>query len=86
MVKDKDVRAGDVPFFNHNDVSRSDAEKIQSWFRFLVRSVSVEKFSMLLVSVLFKEHIDLKHDFWGLTKTSVFQLWMKNNDEILDGE
>ena len=56
--KDKDGKAGSVALFDHADISRSDAEKIQCWCR-LVRAAAAEKFPMLLVSVLFTEHLPL---------------------------
>jgi len=70
MGKDKDGKAGSVAPFNHADTSRSDAEKIQCWCR-LVCAAAAEKFSMLLVSVLFTENIDVSDGFWDLTKNSV---------------
>jgi hypothetical protein len=33
MGKDKDGKVGSVTLFNHVDISRSDAEKIQCWCR-----------------------------------------------------
>ena len=54
----KEKAAGSVAIFNHTDISRSDAEKIQCWCR-LTRAAAAEKFSMLLVSVLFTEHLPL---------------------------
>jgi hypothetical protein len=40
-----------------------------------VRATAAEKFSMLLVSVLFTENIDVSDGFWGLTKNYAFKLW-----------
>jgi hypothetical protein len=48
----------------------------------LVRAAAAEKFSMLLVSVLFTENIDVSDGFWGLTKNSAFKLWFENNVEL----
>ena len=79
MGKDKDGKADSLDFFNHSDTSRSDVEKIQSWCR-LVRSAATEKFSILRVSVLFTEHIDVSDGFWGLTNNSAFKLWYENNE------
>ena len=56
--KDKDGKAGSVTLFDHADISRSDAEKIQCWCR-LVCAAAAEKFPILLVSVLFTEHLPL---------------------------
>jgi hypothetical protein len=52
MPGNKEKAAGSVTLFNHTDISRSDAEKIQCWTR-LVRAAAAEKFQMLLVTVLF---------------------------------
>jgi len=79
--KDKDGKAGSVALFN-TDISRSDAENIQCWCR-LVRAAAAEKFSMLLVSVLFTENIDVSDGFfWGLTDNSAFNLWYENSVEL----
>ena len=56
--KGKNGKAGSVALFDHADISRTDAEKIQCWCR-LVRAAAAEKFPMLLVSVLFTEHLPL---------------------------
>ena len=79
--KDKEGKAGSVALFNHSDTTRSDTEKIHSWCR-LVRAAASEKFSMLLVSVLFTENIEVSGGFWDLTKNSSFQLWYENNVEL----
>ena len=79
--KEKDGKAGSVSLFNHSDTTRSDAEKIQSWCR-LVRAAAAEKFSMILVSVLFTENINVSDGFWDLTKNSAFNLWYENNVEM----
>ena len=42
----------------------------------------MEKFSILLVSVLFTEHIDVHDGYWGLTSNSAFKLWYENNVEL----
>ena len=81
MPGNKEKAAGSVALFNHTDISRSDAEKIQCWTR-LVRAAAAEKFQMLLVTVLFTENIDVSDGFWGLTKNSAFQLWYGNNVEL----
>jgi 3-oxoacyl-ACP reductase-like protein len=81
MGKDKDGKAGSVALFNHADISRSDAEKIQCWCR-LVRAAAAEKFPMLLVPVLFTDNINVSDGFWGLTKNSAFKLWYENNVEL----
>ena len=78
--KEKD-KAGSVGIFNHTDISRSDAERIQCWCR-LVRAAAAEKFQMLLVTVLFTENIDVSDGFWGLTNNSAFNLWYENNVEL----
>jgi len=75
MPGNKEKAAGSVALFNHTDISRSDAEKIQCWTR-LVRAAAAEKFQMLLVTVLFTENIDVSDGFWGLTKNSAFQFGM----------
>ena len=77
----KEKAAGSVAIFNHTDISRSDAEKIQCWCR-LVRAEAAEKFQILLVTVLFTENIDVSDGFWGLTKNSAFKLWYENNVEL----
>jgi hypothetical protein len=81
MPGNKEKAAGSVAMFNHTDISRSDAEKIQCWTR-LVRAAAAEKFQMLLVTVLFTENIDVSDGFWGLTKNSAFKLWYENNVEL----
>ena len=81
MPGNKEKTEGIVSLFNHTEISRSDAEKIQCWCR-LVRAAAVEKFQMLLVTVLFTENIDVSDGFWGLTKNSVFKLWYENNVEL----
>jgi hypothetical protein len=65
MPGNKEKAAGSVALFNHTDISRSDAEKIQCRTR-LVRAAAAEKFQMLLVTVLFTENIDVSDGFWGL--------------------
>ena len=79
--KEKDGKAGSVALFNHSDTTRSDTEKIQSWCR-LVRAAAAEKFSMILVSVLFTENINVSDGFRVLTKNSAFKLWYENNVEL----
>jgi hypothetical protein len=79
--KDKDGKAGRVALFSHSDTLRSDTEKIQSWCR-LMWATAAEKFSMLLVSVLFTENIDVSDSFRGLTKNYAFKLWYENNVEL----
>ena len=48
----------------------------------MVRVAAAEKFSMILVSVLFTENINVSDGFGGLTKNSVFKLWYENNVEL----
>ncbi len=81
MPDNKEKAAGSVALFNHSDISRSDADKIQCWTH-LVRAATAEKFQMLLVTVLFTENIDVSDGFWGLTKNSAFKLWYENNAEV----
>jgi hypothetical protein len=76
MGKDKDGKAGSVALFNHADISRSDAEKIQCWCR-LVRAAAAEKFPMLLVFVLFTENINVSDGFGGLTKNTALNSGMR---------
>jgi hypothetical protein len=74
MPGNKEKAAGSVALFNHTDISRSDAEKIQCWTR-LVRAAAAEKFQMLLVTVLFTENIDVSDGFWGLTKNADYIMY-----------
>ena len=67
MPDNKEKAADSVTLFNHTDISRSDAEKIQCWCR-LVRVDAAEKFQMLLVTVLFTENIDVSDGFLGVDK------------------